>query len=346
MACTSILRMGGPQGSEIAISILKDHLSNHFPSQSSQSQSQSQSQSHHLQISNKYFTAQVNLLPFHEQQDQDEAQDQDQIQTLNKEDGILLIFPSSTHIDNLTQIHDDIPQDKLGDTLRLCISTSAKPIAITKEYELLYSQRVLWCLDRGYEYVEVDLSEEGLMRGFDDREKDGFARVVEAMGGTVWSSAVMGKKKKNNVSVSIAQTLLEHCDDEDIHNTKEAKEAMVGIKTKTEAVLMEEEAAERNTDVQVAKDGEFQLVPDMERSELISESEVSDETKDEVVFDNIEGVMKEAKIIREASKNGKLSDQERRDRAGNAAEMLMGLLGQMGFDDDDDEGEDSSDDDE
>ena len=325
MACTSILRMGGPQGSEIAISILKDHLSNHFPSQSSQSQSQ------HLQISNKYFTAQVHLLPFHEQQDQD------QIQTLNKEDGILLIFPSSTHIENLTLIHDEIPQDKLGDTLRLCISTSAKPIIITKEYEVLYSQRVLWCLDRGYEYVEVDLSEEGLGRGFDDREKDGFARVVEAMGGTVWSSAVMiGKKEKSNNNISIAQTLLDHCDDEDVHNTKE--------EGKKKAVLIEEEAAEKNTDVQVAKDEIFQLVPDMEQSEIISE--VSEETKDEVVLDNIEGVMKEAKIIREASKTGKLSDRERRDRAGNAAELLMGLLGQMGFDDDDDEGEDSSDDDE
>lgn len=296
----------------------------------------------------------MNLLPFHvEQQDQtqDQAHDQIQIQTLIKEDGILLIFPSSTHIDNLTQIHDDIPQDKLGDTLRLCISTSAKPIAITKEYEQLYSERVLWCLDRGYEYVEVDLSEEGLIRGFDDREKDGFARVVEAMGGTVWSSAVMGNNKKNNnmntvKNASIAQTLLEHCEDEDVCETKE--EAKDGPEAKAKAILMEEEVAERNKDLQVATDGEFQLVPGMEQSELISEvsqvSQVSDETKDEVVLDNIEGVMKEAKIIREASKNGQLSDQERRDRAGNAAEMLMGLLDQMGFDDD--EGEDSSDDDE
>ena len=40
--------------------------------------------------------------------------------------------------------------------------------------------------------MEVDLSEEGLRGGFFDvREKDGFARVVEAIGGTVWSSAVM-----------------------------------------------------------------------------------------------------------------------------------------------------------
>jgi len=274
----------------------------------------------------------VQLLPFHHEQ-----QDQDQIQALNKEDGILLIFPSDTHIDSLTQIHDN----QLGDTLRLCISTSAKPMTITKEYEELYSQRVLWCLDRGYEYVEVDLSEDGLTRGFDDREKDGFARVVEAMGGTVWSSAVMGKKKNNNNNqMNIAQTLLDHCEDEDIHKTKEAKE------TETEETkAVKEEAAERNKDVQVAKGREVQLVPGMEPSELISEA-VSEETKDEVVLDNIEGVMKEAKRIREASKNGELSDQDRRDRAGNAAEMLMGLLDQMGFDDDEGEGEDSSDDDE
>ena len=45
--------------------------------------------------------------------------------------------------------------------------------------------------------MEVDLSEEGLRGGFDVREKDGFARVVEAIGGTVWSSAVMTDAKKN-----------------------------------------------------------------------------------------------------------------------------------------------------
>jgi len=286
MACTSILRVGGPQGNETAISIIKCHLSNHFPSQSDE-----------LQISNKYFTAQVLFLSFHEKQDKPESL---------KEDGILFIFPSDAHIESLTQIHDDLPQDQMGDTLRLCISTSAKPpTAITKEYEERYSQRVLWCLDRGYEYIEVDLTEKGLTDGFDEREKDGFARVVEAMGGTVWSSAIMGNGKR-----TVAQNLLDHCEDE--VGTKEVKIEIPESKNEVPMVNGKEYDGSQNT------------------------SEVSEDTKDEAALDNIEGVMKEAKRIREASKSGQLSDQDRRSRAGNAAEMLMGLLDQMGFDDEDD----------
>ena len=49
--------------------------------------------------------------------------------------------------------------------------------------------------------------------------------------------------------------------------------------------------------------------------------------------------MKEAQRIREAAEGNDMSgDDERRERAGNAADMLMGLLYQLAFDDDDDEG--------
>jgi hypothetical protein len=34
----------------------------------------------------------------------------------------------------------------------------------TKEYEAEYARRILWCLDRGYKYVEEDLSAEGVAR--------------------------------------------------------------------------------------------------------------------------------------------------------------------------------------
>jgi hypothetical protein len=47
---------------------------------------------------------------------------------------------------------------------------------------LRYTRRVLWCLDHGYEYVQVDLMEYGRSIGHSDREKEGFARIVEAVG--------------------------------------------------------------------------------------------------------------------------------------------------------------------
>jgi hypothetical protein len=57
-------------------------------------------------------------------------------------------------------------------------------------------------------------------------------------------------------------------------------------------------------------------------------------SKEESVLENIEHIMEEAKRIRHSSRMGQLSDEDRRQRAGNAAEVLMGLLDQMGIYDD------------
>ena len=188
---------------------------------------------------------------------------------------------------------------------------------MTKEYEEQYSQRVLWCLDRGYEYIEVDLREEGLKSGFDEREKDGFARVVEAMGGTVWSSAVMAKR---NTRTASKISVVEEKHDDELDDCKEI------------IVVDEQEKTDEPKTEMITQDIHIGSVQD------------SDEKKDELAsdtLDSIEQVMKEAKRIRESSKGGELSDQDRKQRAGDAAEMLMGLLDQMGFDDDDDEADSS-----
>lgn len=282
MARPSVLRIGGPHGSETSINILKTELSKHFDERQGC-----------LCIENKYFTAQVQLAPFDiSAEGCDEG---------NKEDGVLLMFPHSTQIDTLTELHDNL--HNTGENLRLCISTSVGSIPKTKENDKKYSERVLWCLDRGYEYIEVDLSGEGLKRDFDKREKDGFARVVEAMGGIVWSSAVMSTRgKKKSINVSPADIKSEGSCKDDNQN-KDAKESVSKKK--------------------VTEDAQIEAVQDLA------------EKKNEELLDNIESVMKDAKKIRDASKAGDLSDAERRQRAGDAATLLMGLLDEMGFDDDD-----------
>jgi len=295
MACTSILRIGGPLGSETSISILKTELSNHF---------EKKDEEDCFHIANKYFTARIQFAPF-------DNGGGESVQVEDTEDGIILVFPSSTHIETLTECHDTLPN--AGDTLRLCISTSVNTINMTKEYEEQYSQRVLWCLDRGYEYIEVDLREEGLKSGFDEREKDGFARVVEAMGGTVWSSAVMAKR---NTRTASKISVVEEKHDDELDDCKEI------------IVVDEQEKTDEPKTEKITQDIHIGSVQD------------SDEKKDELAsdtLDSIEQVMKEAKRIRESSKGGELSDQDRKQRAGDAAEMLMGLLDQMGFDDDDDD---------
>lgn len=301
MSCKSSLRIGGPFGSETSISILEKELSGHFPSDE-------QSSTTNLQITNKYFGANVELVPFDHTYSTD---------SLHKEDGILLIFPCKTQIDTLTDLHNTLESTvpEVGDTLRLCISTHVpSDIDMTsKLYEETYSQRVLWCLDRGYEYIEVDITEVGLRAGFDDREKDGFARVVEAMNGTVWSSAVMGKSK-----ASIAQTLLNNCDNE--------KQSVKEVKPKA----CEDKMPEIEKPVESPSS-------DCSENKIVSEKKDDNDNQEEDLFDNFEQMVNEAKRIREASHSGNLTDEERRARAGNAAEMLMGLLGQMGFEEEDDD---------
>lgn len=317
-------------GSEASVDILKSELYNHFKPEDNHDSGGDKN--NYLCIKNKYFTAHVKLLPFmsHNDSDDDLPLPLDQ-----KEDGVLLVFSSRSmmQLDALTELHDSLPN--AGDTLRLCISTSVGSTIgsgsgmTEKEYEDQYAQRVLWCLDRGYEYVEVDLSEDGLTTGFDVREKDGFARVVEAMGGTVWSSAKMTESKvkaRNNI----------------IQVTKDV-EKKVDVDGAEDNECTSEMSANDNV-VDISKEVSHGAIEPLPQEPNTGEDK-DEEKKDEVaIIDEIENVMKEAKRIRESAINNDMSDDERRQRAGDAANMLMGLLDQMGFDED--EGEDDSSDEE
>ena len=53
----------------------------------------------------------------------------------------------------------------------------------------------------------------------------------------------------------------------------------------------------------------------------------------EHVLDKMEHLIQQAKDIREAAKNGSMTDDERRERAGDAALALVNLMGQLGMDD-------------
>lgn len=268
-----------------------------------------------IEISNRYFDAKVVL---------EELEESDSMS--DKEDGIILAFvdESGTNpipFDTLTKVHqraEDVGQ--CGDLLRLCVGITFVSVDDTrqkKQYEEEYSRRVLWCLDRGYEYVEADLSEKGQMTGHDLREKDGFARIIEAIQGTVWSSSVRKTPSKTN------------------HVTEE-KKAMTNPpcnqRDETTNQKITEEDSKSISTTQSTDDNKIRMVQ-------------SEDNKQEILIDEFEQVMKEASKIRSASKSGQLTDEERRQRAGDAASALMGLLDRMGFDEDDDEYIDSSDDD-
>jgi hypothetical protein len=263
------------------------------------------------------------------------------------EDGVILLFESfprtlpaplltpqrsvrltsSSSFNALDSVHERLIQHlpSAGDLLRLCIgvcygTTSSDEVdcaatsdAVDKQHEDEYARRILWCLDRGYEYVEVDLSEHGQAQGHDDRDKDGFARVMEAMAGTVWTSAVMKQSRAAPVS----------------HNPTQLERPAASEQRQTDN---HHDAAYIPPDPPTCTPTPLSDKNDTQPLDFPSSTD-----PDERLMDRFEVALGQAARIRDLSKSGELSDQERRDRAGDAAVLLMNLLGQMGYDDDDDD---------
>jgi hypothetical protein len=306
----------------------------------------------------------------------------------HKEDGVLLVVaaeespsgghdsstrssspsPSSSKLlrfDALDDLHGTAEAEgKAGDLLRLCLVVSklnaeAEPAVNgssnenagddEKEEEEEYSRRILWCLDRGYEYVDgVDLSTHGVRRGHDERDKEGFARVVEAIATTVWSSAVMRKSARQQLRSSYQQDKqsivagpgnpdrgIDDADGPDECGTYQPPDPIMMPQAPPPATSQGGGSPESD------HDREERLLLQQEADER-RDTGTNAELGNEVYFDRFEGALREAGRIRDLSRSGVMSDEDRRKRAGDAAVLLMDLMNKMGAgldDDDDDEGE-------
>ncbi|KAL7575893.1 hypothetical protein ACA910_003205 [Epithemia clementina (nom. ined.)] len=326
----------------------------------------------------------------------------------HKEDGILLAFDASrsnpdlpmsvaASFDSLNLVHEQAINNGAGDLLRLCVGITLGPMEDSelrgRDYEQEYSRRILWCLDRGYEYVEADLSAHGRAQGHEERDKEGFARIIEAITGTVWSSAIMEKQRTKQLKQSYQETALHHGilqgdgndskEDGEMNYDKanqyippdptllatKTSETRVGVS----AVLNSNIGTEQNTQVSdearveqarqalLRQEGEHDdddhddLLPtnNSEETATTCTEEAQDqarakriqEREQERMMDQLDGALKQAVNIREMSRSGKMTDEERRVRAGDAAMVLMNLMNSMGMVDGetDDDGSDPED---
>eukprot|EP00978_Attheya_sp_CCMP212_P002673 scaffold5469_cov54-Attheya_sp.AAC.5 len=352
-SCPSILRIGPTDSTNLSAVLLRDALTSHFKVPS---RSDSWEDTQSLTVVNKYFSAEISLHSL----SLDRGNDVE-----GKEDGVLLVFDSVSAFssvqgsmigsfnpfDALTTVHDEAETaGRCGDLLRLCVgvtlSASDSEHVRTKEYEEEYSRRVLWCLDRGYEYVEADLSEEGRSTGHDERDKDGFARIAEALVGTMWSSAVMGSDASKKLKNKFVQSIETQMPAEE-HVTSEATIQANPANPKPDSPIVQPQE-KSSTD---AGSGESKLNDLKVESLILGDKEENQPLKEdhlqEKQFDNLDNLLGEAAKIRDQARTGTISDEDRRKRAGDAASMLMGLLDTMGFDESDDEDiVDSSDDEE
>jgi hypothetical protein len=330
MACYSVLRIG-PLIDDNALR-LRSAISSHFEASTS---TKSEGAPHDLiTISNRYFDAPILFKGLHE------SVPVDITNALIQEDGIILVFNAaadalpSQSFDSLQSIHSSAEtDDKAGELLRLCIGIAIGPSPLsdgTKKSEEEYSRRVLWCLDRGYEYVEVDLSDEGMQRGHEERDKEGFARVVEAIESCMWSSHVM-KPRGGAAAVK------------NLESTTPTTAPDVNEDTKSEQHIKADVSTRDSTDDDATREAAavaslMNEVKEIQPQDNLPEAE---NRQQEIAFHELEQVMTEAKRIREASQSDSMTDEERRQRAGDTAVRLMGLLEKLGFDDSEDREDDS-----
>ena len=384
MVCTSVVRLG-PSSDNVSAKVLRNALVSYFEQLSTDTDGGDKSSSSTttnnpdddnssaatITISNKYFTADIKL-------NEIEVTTNASSTTLanSKEDGVILVFdalrsnpdlpPLSSDgsnfasFDSLSFAHGQAEKnDQCGDLLRLCVGVSLSELSPTelrgKDHEAEYSRRILWCLDNGYEYIEADLSQEGQSKGHSDRDKDGFARIVEAIQGTVWSSAVMSKNKKQELKQTYQQDAAEikgatktsneeeNQPDEETENPYEPPDPSKLGFPKVKAT----QNVDCQTDDKIANhysnDADVAGML-LERNKVGPEEiqELRKQAETEHLFDQMEGVLREATRVREAAKAGALSDEDRRQRAGDAAMALMNLMNKFGLDDEDEKLQDDS----
>lgn len=344
VSCTSVVRIGPVES--LAAQRLREAILSHLGAASDNDQA-SAAAAATVHVSNRYFRARVRL---------EDLGTCCHSEELWKEDGMILVFPNDEAegasdgtvghkpygFHSLTAVHEAAAAGGGGELLRLCVGLSEAPLTehyrATKHYEQQYAQRILWCLDRGYEYVECDLID--LTKGHDERDKEGFARIVEALQGTVWSSAIMEPKKKMELKRSYDQ------DKPDIVyvGADQQNEYEPPDPSKLFPIGEASLALTTREDKEREEKARKELMGDLENDNAFTgdPTELQPEQGDETLYLAMENALKQASRIRESSRSGTMSDDERRQRAGNAAALLYQLMDQMGFEESEDDEEDES----
>jgi hypothetical protein len=278
-------------------------------------------------LSNKYFTAIISL-----QDLQHRAPASAPSTDRGTEDGVILVFdeylsnletaaaasPALSSFNAVASLFETILQDEdrptsPGDMLRLCVGVSLESTSTTASTasEAEYSRRVLWCLDHGFEYVMAEISPDAVQRGHDTRDKEGFARIMEAIHGTIWSSAVMNNNKNYRSMAQLVEATTS--------STTSTRKPTTAEHTKKGASIP------ASMELTAHANGGPDVAP------------VPQDPPD--AADTFDETIQQAKRIREVSQTTDLSDDARRKRAGDAAKLVLTMMNEMGIDDDDDDNE-------
>lgn len=141
-------------------------------------------------ISNKYYNANLTLYGYTVVN----AAATTDIATISYE-GLILVIPYEMRSDgdkllwnNIRTIGEESSSNELVSLRLLVVYWSNSNQELPEEAEALRDQRLAWSLANAFEYVEVDADD--LCKTWQDREKDGLPRIIEAIQSTSWSTIV------------------------------------------------------------------------------------------------------------------------------------------------------------
>jgi hypothetical protein len=288
-------------------------------------------------LSTKYYTAALEISPF-EIDSKATSLPQPAAEILasavaNQGEGIILIMPPSQTPSPTTACPNDHGEvEGLSKTLLLQIGKEAAEIdafAMKLLVQLIgdgfpmaskvTEESTLWAVDHGFEYVEVD--ESHLVQGWQEREKDGLPRLMEAIQSTMWTCL----KKKNIHAVHVQEQASSSSSDkgENVFQFGEAS-------TKT-TVAVERDAARRQIALEALDNATTGSVRPTNVASTSGEVGHENVGEDHDVED-FSDIMEKAKRLRDEATAGNMSDDERRRKA---AEMALQLAKMMNLDDDD-----------
>ena len=179
------------------------------------------------------------------------------------------------------------------------------------------SEALLWCLDHGFELVEVDRSD--LFATWGEREKEGVARVLEALEATMWPS--MLRKEKDEMI-------------EPVPPLAQAADVNVNAPTMEKGCGNALPKPKESEDFPPMPESLMKDIPNpTDREPEPEEMQGPSGEKLETFFDDF---LQKARQVRETALKGEVSDAERRDRAAKMASQLAVFMGLDGDSDEND----------
>lgn len=156
-----------------------------------------------IDIITKYFTAKLRVCRIVESEEKIDSKVSNDV--MRSTEGLVIIIPFEKNLDGIhKQRLESLIHDSQGLSVKLLISLKhdGHHDELDQEERLIRTQ---WSLDFGYEHIEVEV--ENITRGWQDREKEGLPRLMEALHSNTWSTMIAIDQAAPNRPIQLSKPL-------------------------------------------------------------------------------------------------------------------------------------------